>query len=422
MSTPPAEFIALVKDALEHLYDPAVLQGHELARMLLTDHAANTSRRLALRQALLDAIDRLRPEHSLPIAARQRRLHQLIELRYVEALPFREVMSQLALSQAQYHREQRHAVESLATLLWEDVVARSQPGPPLPTRDPHPHARHPELEAATHGPGAMVDLSEVARGLVDILREAAGDHGATLEADLCPGPSISRGSRTGIRQVMITMAGYVLSGARGGQLVLRVCQAGGEVLLAVAYEADPSTAGLQGARLDDRLEIARQLLEPVGGTLSTEPAPGRALVTASLPLCCHTLLVIDDNPDMVHLVHRLVAPRHYTVLGAGSVREGLQLAHTARPGAILLDLMLPEQDGWDALQVLKHDPATQDIPVLVCSILDERQMALALGAAEFVRKPLTRPTLLEALARWIDGEPLPAAGDQGPSGRTAAVG
>ena len=85
LSTPPVEFVALVKEALENLYDPAFLEVHELARMLLSDDRVGASPRLALRQALLDAVDRLNPRNSLPVGARQRRLHQLIELRYVEA-------------------------------------------------------------------------------------------------------------------------------------------------------------------------------------------------------------------------------------------------------------------------------------------------------------------------------------------------
>ena len=61
---------------------------------------------------------------------------------------------------------------------------------------------------------------------------------------------------------------------------------------------------------------------------------------------------------------------------------------------------IPERDGWDALQALKNDPDTRDLPVLVCTILREEQLALALGADGFIRKPLALPALLEALDRW----------------------
>mgnify|MGYP005850822199 CR=1 FL=1 len=415
--TPTTEFVALVKDALENLYDPSRLDSHDLCHVLLSGDRASSGRSLAIRQVLLDAIDRLKPHHKLSIGARQRRLHQILELRYVEALPFREVMSQLALSQAQYHREQRHALEALAALLWEDVVQKTQSGSTRAGDEPL-HGQLAELQAATHSTDGMIDLNDVARSLLDILREATSDHGVVLEESIEDSPCIVSGSRTGIRQLIITLVGYVLGGAHSGRLEIHTDQTGREALLCVAHEGDSTGPELPGP--ENRLDVARQLLVPLGGSLSTDLAPHRTAVTVRLPLCSKTLLVIDDNPDMVHLVRRLVAPKRYTVLGADSVQEGLHVARSARPEAILLDLMLPEQDGWDALQALRHDPATRGIPVLVCSVLDERQLALALGAVEFVRKPLTRPALLEALAPWLDASP-PEGANQGPSGPIAAT-
>ena len=79
--------------------------------------------------------------------------------------------------------------------------------------------------------------------------------------------------------------------------------------------------------------------------------------------------------------------------------EGLELARRLRPRAVVLDILLPRVDGWDLLGRLKADPATADSPVVVVSMLDERGKGLALGAVEYLVKPVGREELLAALER-----------------------
>ena len=77
--------------------------------------------------------------------------------------------------------------------------------------------------------------------------------------------------------------------------------------------------------------------------------------------------------------------------------DGLRLARHLRPLAIVLDLMMPGQDGWEILQNLKADAATADIPVIVCSVLAQESLAQALGADAYLRKPVSREQLLVVL-------------------------
>jgi len=140
-----------------------------------------------------------------------------------------------------------------------------------------------------------------------------------------------------------------------------------------------------------------RLLSILKGSWALEEEAASATLSIHLTRPCHQLLVIDDNPDMVQLIARFVSGQGYTVLGAHGVDEGIALARQHRPRAIILDVMMPERDGWDALQVLKNHPATESVPVVVCTILAESELALALGAQGFLRKPITRPRLLESL-------------------------
>jgi CheY-like chemotaxis protein len=86
------------------------------------------------------------------------------------------------------------------------------------------------------------------------------------------------------------------------------------------------------------------------------------------------------------------------VVGAQSAGEALVRARELRPDAITLDVMLPAVDGWEVLQKLRAHPQTRHIPVLVCSVLKGRDLALSLGAAGFLAKPVNRDGLMRSLA------------------------
>jgi DNA-binding response OmpR family regulator len=86
-------------------------------------------------------------------------------------------------------------------------------------------------------------------------------------------------------------------------------------------------------------------------------------------------------------------------VATASGRQALAWLTKIRPDAVILDIMLPDLDGWEILQRLKADPATRSVPVMVVSIVDDRQLGLALGAIDYLVKPVSRDLLLEALGR-----------------------
>ena len=89
------------------------------------------------------------------------------------------------------------------------------------------------------------------------------------------------------------------------------------------------------------------------------------------------------------------------VITARDGPAGLEAVRRNRPSAVLLDIRLPGMDGWEVLTALKQDPDTRDIPVIVVSIVEEQQRALALGAAAYLVEPVGRGALLDALARLV---------------------
>jgi signal transduction histidine kinase/DNA-binding response OmpR family regulator len=111
------------------------------------------------------------------------------------------------------------------------------------------------------------------------------------------------------------------------------------------------------------------------------------------------VLAIDDDPDVIYLLRENLTEAGYRVVGAMSGEEGLQKAREFRPFAITLDILMPHKDGWEILRQLKVDTATQDIPIIVLSIVDNKQLGYMLGAFDYLLKPFDREAILAALAR-----------------------
>jgi len=111
------------------------------------------------------------------------------------------------------------------------------------------------------------------------------------------------------------------------------------------------------------------------------------------------VLVIDDDPAVRDLLQRFLSRGGYRVACAAGGEEGLRLARELHPEAITLDVAMPHMDGWTVLSALKTDQETADIPVIMLTIVDDRNLGYALGAADYLLKPLDKERLLAVLKK-----------------------
>jgi len=129
-----------------------------------------------------------------------------------------------------------------------------------------------------------------------------------------------------------------------------------------------------------------------------------ALEEISVGSKLRTILVIDDDEAVRDLLKRFLTRNGFHVLLACDGQEGLKLAREAKPDAITLDVLMPKIDGWAVLRALKEEPKTADIPVIVISIVDDRNMGFALGAAEYLTKPIDNDRLFDVLEKLCPGD------------------
>jgi len=112
------------------------------------------------------------------------------------------------------------------------------------------------------------------------------------------------------------------------------------------------------------------------------------------------VLVIDDDPAVHELMRRSLEKDGFRVEVAADGKSGVALAKQLKPAVITLDVMMPSMDGWAVLMALKSDPATADIPVIMLTIVDDKQMGFALGAADYFTKPIDFQRLHQVLEKY----------------------
>jgi CheY-like chemotaxis protein len=100
------------------------------------------------------------------------------------------------------------------------------------------------------------------------------------------------------------------------------------------------------------------------------------------------VLVIDDDPTVLDLMERFLVKENFAVKTALTGQDGVALAKSLQPAAITLDVMMPGMDGWSVMRALKADPATAEIPVILVTITDNKEMGFALGASDYLTKPV----------------------------------
>jgi signal transduction histidine kinase/DNA-binding response OmpR family regulator/CHASE3 domain sensor protein len=159
----------------------------------------------------------------------------------------------------------------------------------------------------------------------------------------------------------------------------------------IALESSPGEGTTFTIRLPANVAESAEVVSPI-----EEPAITASQASDGAP----TVLVIDDDPTVHDLMRRFLGKEGLGMVAARSGEDGIRLARELRPAVITLDVLMPGMDGWAVLTALKADPALSDIPVIMLSIMDEKHMGYALGAADYLTKPIDWERLAVILVRY----------------------
>ncbi len=396
------QFLRHLRDALNHLRDPERLRRNPLA--ILFGVADRVDAFSALQNLLIDAIAALEPPPDEPAQSRSWRIYESLYYRYVQQFSPQEVAEQLGIGVRHLRREQSAALEALADYLWRQFdlgkqipgdAGPSSPEPGLSEETPSILDELAWLRTATIEDPTDLDLALASA--IDLARPLARQHDVQLESSvpaLLPGLLIHP---VALSQILLNLLSAAIRAHAHGRIQISAAREGPNVVVAIAATAPHPTAT---AAADAALDLAAHLAQlcSVDLTITVDPGSWRArLAIAGLEHL--PILALDDNADTLHLLQRYTAGTRYRLVVTRDPQALLPLAQRLAPRAIVLDVMMPQIDGWKVLGRLRQHPDTGQIPVVVCTILPQEELAFSLGASAYLRKPLKRADFLAALDR-----------------------
>jgi CheY-like chemotaxis protein len=389
------DFVRDVHEALTHLYDHAYLECHRLAKQLASPEGrANRTRAQEVRRVLLDTLEELNPGENVPMRALERRAYAVLFGLYVEGRDAAAVANALGIGGRQLRRDRAAAVEALATILYDRYLPR--PAKEAGGADEEPLLD--EIQRLTQQQ-ERVDLPRLVQKLLTLLNGLAEEQGIHILSSIpAEFPSLQTDPML-LRQILLGIASQAISHTNPSEIIFAAQIEEQELSILLrwrcAAQANGSLETLQG-----ELSTAETMATALGARLHyRSPFRGQYEIGVIFPREQEMIvLVVDDNRELFELFQRFVFGQPYQLTHAASVDQALTLARTTKPAAITLDLMMPNRDGWEFLQIQQADADIASIPVIVCSVLAEPELAFSLGARGYLKKPITADDLLRALA------------------------
>jgi CheY-like chemotaxis protein len=393
-----------LQNTLTHLHDRD-LQPSELLCAVMGCDPQNGP--VPVQSAIIQEIEDLHPDSDVPRGAHGRRVYDVMYHRYVLKLTLEETAELLGLSVRHLNRLQRDAVHSLARILWERSRARE----PLEgdraesRRMQYAGAEMPRAQAAdwrsqvdrelvsltSYAPDVVSDVGDVIDGVLQLKSALTSTDHVSVELGLVHPNMVAAIHPSVLRQILIAALRRLARHTSTAVITIFARLEDGNVKIAL-------TGSIATEDRFTKSDLIRDILTPEGVSVQVHMESNHLFLWIEVASVGRTtVLVVDDNPDMVRFYRRSTEGTRYHVIHAAQGQHLLETIEVAAPDAIVLDVMLPDVDGWQLLMHLRETHATRAIPVIVCSVVREEDLALSLGAALYLPKPVRRREFIQAL-------------------------
>jgi PAS domain S-box-containing protein len=290
-------------------------------------------------------------------------------------------------------------------------------------------------------------VATMVEDVVTTVQPLVQQKGNTLTVQCASDLGVMHSDLTKVRQVLFNLLSNAAKFTEHGSITLAVAREAGERGAWVIFQVADSGIGMTAEQVGKLfqtfsqadasttrkfggtglgLAITKRLCRLLGGDVgvASEPgqgsiftvrlpavlAPAEALAEASpvmspRPEGTSTVLVIDDDPVVRDVMRRFLDGEGFQVMTASDGAEGLRLARELHPAVITLDVLMPHMDGWAVLTALKAEPGLADIPVIMLTMIDEKNFGYLLGAADYMTKPIDRHRLSAMLHKYRPAQP-----------------
>lgn len=410
-----------IRQGLVNLYNPRALETLPLTATLITARKIRSPAELS--DFLTVAIEKLKPGTSLGDDSLPSRRYRYLRLRYIDYRHHEEIARELGISPRQARRIHQDALACLHDVIrWVPEVSLTTANQPESTRgtdvsrlgisaatgisaeSESPVTRELQL-VGRQPPDSSISLPTVIESIRDSCLPMLSARAIALEIDVPRALRPVWYNRVSLRQVLFNALLYLARSQATRSIRLEVTQTTEGTTVSMRYRDVPTCAvvPLEASESDAgrMLNAARYLANLQDSQLSLLTTSDTVLgVELRIPArSCRTIVLIDDNPQIGLMFNYMLDGSPYHTIHVRTADRALRISHDQQPSVIILDVVMPARDGWEILSALRQDPATVAVPVVVCSVLPDRDLALSLGAADFLDKPVTRDRLLETLDR-----------------------
>lgn len=395
-------FESHLKETLANFYNPLYSPSEQMWLVLGRERNQGIE---GVWTEILNCIEELKPAADTPSQARGWRIYKLLSLRYVKQLTQEKTAEEMGITARHLRREQQNAVRLLARKLWDKNLQRNRSGSVAFTSSSEvtPTESHDsawrsqlqqELESLNQStPGAVSNIGEKLTRALELSQGIMKSHQIILPMQPNLSGILVEVHPSILSQILLQSIEALSRLVIGGTLSIRPEQIGNHIILHLQIQ---DTVAI-------RLEIpdiTRELAKLEGLSIQSIVNQTGAGIDLELPVAHErTVLVVDDNLDLVHFYQRYTTNTRFRIVHLQENQEIFELIAQIEPDIIVLDVMLPDIDGWEVLTRLMQTPITRSIPIIVCSVTQGKELAASLGATEYVPKPVGRREFLEALER-----------------------
>jgi CheY-like chemotaxis protein len=378
----PDAFVAQMRELLASLYDLPHFQELPFVKERAT--AQQRPLRivaLAVKQEVMELLELLNPGRDFYFRAPEARPYNILLLHYVERHTVQKAADELRISERQAYRELRQAEASLALLLWRRHQESAFTSAVQDSITPHAQAEAVE----------PVDLHELLAAVVDVVRPLAMTSSVEVGLANVARPIVLTLNLPVARQALITLLSRAVQAA-ATVVTIAVIEDGALLRLAIQFTPRPDLPETAW-RADG---IIQPLVEQLGWGVQWG-AHGGVSLDLPKPSQQKTLLCIDDDASFSELLRRYLTGYPVQVLSAPNGQQGIEQALHSAPDLVVLDVMMAGLDGWETLQRMRTHVALRHLPIVVCSVFNDPELARSLGATAMLPKPLAPATFLYTL-------------------------